>query len=113
MKLTLQDLLCVGHTAMWNIDRLNGRAFTGVSTDSRSVGSGVLFLAIGGESLAGHQFVEPAFRRGAACAVVDRRADIHAYRHRPFLVVHDPTKGDGRAGNHYPEKIKIHFLALA
>src|ERR1041384_2151147 len=113
MKLTLQDLLCVGHTAMWNIDRLNGRAFTGVSTDSRSVGSGELFFAIRGESLDGHQFVETAFRRGAACAVVDRRGDNTGYLPRPLLVVHDTTKAYGRLANIYRKKFNIPFLAVA
>ncbi len=113
MNLTLSDLLCVEHAAMWNIDRLNNRSFTGVSTDSRSVGAGELFVAIRGESVDGHQFVEKAFRRGAACAVVDRRADIHAYRQRPFLVVHDTTKAYGRLANVYRKKFTIPFLAVA
>ena len=43
-----------------------------VSTDSRSVGPGDLFVAVVGEHLDGHDFVADAFERGAVAAVVDR-----------------------------------------
>ena len=113
MKLSLSDLLGIEHTAMWNIDGLRRKSFTDVSTDSRSVNEGELFVAIRGESFDGHQFVETAFRRGAACAVVDRRANIHAYRKRPFLVVHDTTKALGGLAHAYRKKFDIPFLAVA
>jgi UDP-N-acetylmuramoyl-tripeptide--D-alanyl-D-alanine ligase len=43
---------------------------SGWSIDSRTVSPGDLFFAIKGESLDGHAFVEAAFARGAAAAVV-------------------------------------------
>ncbi|HWW13502.1 MAG TPA: UDP-N-acetylmuramoyl-tripeptide--D-alanyl-D-alanine ligase [Candidatus Dormibacteraeota bacterium] len=42
----------------------------GYSIDSRTVGSGQLFLAVKGERLDGHDFVEAALGRGAVAAVV-------------------------------------------
>ena len=53
--------------------RLTGPAsatFTGVSIDSRTVGAGMLFVAIRGEHLDGHAFVEAAIHRGAAGVLV-------------------------------------------
>ncbi|MGB0127890.1 MAG: UDP-N-acetylmuramoyl-tripeptide--D-alanyl-D-alanine ligase [Rhodocyclaceae bacterium] len=47
-------------------------SFTGVSTDSRSVGTGDLFVALTGENFDGHDYVAAAFERGAAAAVVRR-----------------------------------------
>ncbi len=48
----------------------------GVSTDSRTIASGNLFVALAGESFDGHKFVSGAFEKGAACALVDSaRAD--------------------------------------
>jgi len=44
--------------------------FTGVSTDSRTVTPGVLFVALKGESFDGHDFVAQAFSRGAGAALV-------------------------------------------
>lgn len=44
----------------------------GVSTDTRSLRPGDVFFALRGPSFDGHAFVEEAFRRGAAAAVVER-----------------------------------------
>ncbi len=44
---------------------------TGVSTDSRRVGSGNLFFALRGENFDGNQFAREAIEKGAAYAVVD------------------------------------------
>ncbi len=43
---------------------------SGVTFDSREVGSGDLFLALKGESTDGHRFLDQAFAQGAAGAVV-------------------------------------------
>ncbi|MGB3935619.1 MAG: Mur ligase domain-containing protein, partial [Burkholderiales bacterium] len=45
--------------------------FSGVSTDSRSLGKGELFVAIRGEHFDGHAFLDAARARGAAGALVD------------------------------------------
>ena len=46
--------------------------FTGVSTDSRTVGAGDLFIALGGENFDGHVFVAEAISKGASGAVIMR-----------------------------------------
>ncbi len=45
--------------------------FSGVSTDSRTVAAGELFIALRGEKFDGHSFVAAARERGAVAAVVD------------------------------------------
>ena len=50
----------------------SARAIVGVTTDSRAVGPGSLFVALRGESHDGHRFVETAAQRGAAAAIVER-----------------------------------------
>jgi len=45
---------------------------SGVTFDSRAVNPGDLFFALSGENTDGHAFVEGAFSRGAAAAVVSR-----------------------------------------
>lgn len=46
--------------------------FTGISTDTRSVRPGELFVALEGERFDGHQFLEQALQAGARGAVVRR-----------------------------------------
>ena len=64
--------------------RANGDfAVRGVSFDSREVGRGELFVAMPGEATDGHKFVEDAFARGAAGALVSRPIE------RPHILVGD------------------------
>src|SRR5215469_6016057 len=42
-----------------------------ISTDSRTIKKGEMFVALCGENFDGHKFVEDAARRGAAGAMVD------------------------------------------
>ena len=51
----------------------NGTRFTAVSTDSRTIGAGELFVALRGERFDGHDFLAAVHSRGAAGAIVDRR----------------------------------------
>ena len=56
---------------------------TGVTFDSREVGPGDLFLAMKGESSDGHRFLDMAFKRGAAGALVSENSE------HPQVVVPD------------------------
>lgn len=46
--------------------------FTGVNTDTRTIRSGELFIALRGENFDGHAYVQAAVAKGAAGAVVSR-----------------------------------------
>ena len=68
--------------ALWTSDELaeacGGLAsgpfqVSGVEIDSRDVVEGDLFFALKGETMDGHRFLEGAFAKGAAAAVVDRK----------------------------------------
>ena len=64
----------------------NDCAFNSVSTDSRTLQPGALFVALSGPSFDGHDFVAAAAERGAAAALVERplAAQIAADRRRPI-----------------------------
>jgi UDP-N-acetylmuramoyl-tripeptide--D-alanyl-D-alanine ligase len=47
-----------------------GRTFTGISTDTRSISPGALFVALGGERFDAHDFLPAAAAAGAVAAVV-------------------------------------------
>ena len=64
------DLLSAARAMSGNVEGGNV-AFLGVSTDSRSVAAGELFVALRGERFDGHEFVAAAYERGAAAVVVD------------------------------------------
>lgn len=58
----------------------------GVEMDSRDVRSGDLFVALKGDAMDGHRFVDLAFRNGAAAALVDRPVDY------PHVLVRDTAE---------------------
>jgi UDP-N-acetylmuramoyl-tripeptide--D-alanyl-D-alanine ligase len=68
--------------------RLPAEPLRGASNDTRSLGAGDLFVALSGEHSDGHDFVEKAFEKGAAAALV--RAGWAAPVGRACLVVADP-----------------------
>jgi len=61
---------------------------SGVSIDTRTLAKGDLYLAIRGERLDGHDFVDAAFEAGAAAAMV-AKVKAKAWSGRPLLVVAD------------------------
>lgn len=87
---------------------------SGVEMDSRDVRSGDLFVALRGEAMDGHRFVEKAFASGAAAALVDRPVDgphvlvadtaealaalAHAARERVSATVIGVTGSVGKTG---------------
>lgn len=73
--------------AVWTRGVLQGAdaGATGVSTDTRTIRSGELFVALKGENHDGHEHVAEAAARGAAGAVVARRLDVDL----PQIVVAD------------------------
>jgi UDP-N-acetylmuramoyl-tripeptide--D-alanyl-D-alanine ligase len=64
-------------------------AFGAVLSDSRALEPGALFVALRGERFDGHEFVPEAQRRGAAGALVERRAAVPL----PQVVVPDALAG--------------------
>jgi len=64
--------------------------FLSVSTDSRTLARGALFVALRGERFDGHRFLSGARERGAAAAMVDEESKSTAEGARlPLLIVAD------------------------
>jgi UDP-N-acetylmuramyl pentapeptide synthase len=70
--LTLADAL----EALTNFRPIATTVITEAVIDSRQVIPGSLFVAIPGEKLDGHDFIEEAFRRGASFALIQRDMNV-------------------------------------
>ena len=64
-------VLCQGIVPLSG-DALKGVSITGIASDSRRVEPGNLFVAVPGQTVDGHAFLEEAVRRGAGAVVVER-----------------------------------------
>jgi UDP-N-acetylmuramoyl-tripeptide--D-alanyl-D-alanine ligase len=92
--------------------------FDGVSTDSRAVRPGELFVALKGERFDGHEFVVQAFERGAAAAIVagDRAARLAASPGpagaKSLLAVADPLQALGSLAAFWRRRFTLPVVAV-
>jgi len=88
--------------------------FTSVSSDSRAVEAGALFVALRGERFDGHDFIDAACVRGAVAAMVDEqdtRVGIQDSR-VALLIVEDTRLGLRRLALHWRSGFKIPLVAV-
>ena len=86
--------------------------FTGVSTDSRTLAKGDLFVALRGERYDGHAFVAAVARAGAAAAMVDSRFDATAAT-LALVVVPDTRLALGALALHWRAQFSPVLIAVA
>lgn len=80
----------------------------GVSTDSRNIESGNLFVALRGERFDGHQFVNDAVQKGAVGVLVDNSIESPASQ----IVVGDTELALGELAAHWRRRFAIPVVAV-
>jgi UDP-N-acetylmuramoyl-tripeptide--D-alanyl-D-alanine ligase len=91
---------------------------TGVSTDSRTLEQGNIFVAILGEKFDGHNSINEAFLRGASAAIVSsywyiaNRSMITDYK-TPVIVVDDTVEALGLLANFHRNRFNYPIIAVA
>jgi len=87
--------------------------FTGVSTDSRKIASGELFIALRGENFDGHEFLDSAKANGAVAAVVNAdAADTLERIGLPLLVVTDTRLALGALAIDWRARFNLPVIAV-
>ena len=97
--------------------------FHSVSTDSRSMEPGVLFVALRGERFDGHAFLDAVYARGAAAAMIDEAGALTLARAtggfpghsgpRPAIVVGDTRRGLGQLAAAWRARFAIPLVGVA
>ena len=85
-------------------------AFSGISTDTRKVEAGDLFVALVGETFDGHRFVEQAFERGAVGAIVSQ--EVPAAEGKTVIRVGDTLLAYQNIARLYRERFDRPFVAI-
>jgi len=83
--------------------------FTRVSTDSRSLEPGALFVALRGERFDGHDHVAQAAERGAVALLVERPLPLPL----PQIVVADSRRALGQAAAAWRARFDLPLIAVA
>ena len=81
---------------------------TGVSTDTRSIEQGELFVALAGPNFDGHDFLEQAFEKGAVAALVSK--DLHLAR---TIRVADTLRALGDIAQAYRMRLDIPVVLIS
>jgi UDP-N-acetylmuramoyl-tripeptide--D-alanyl-D-alanine ligase len=91
--------------------RLHGadRSFFGVSTDTRTLSAGELFVALRGPNFNGNEFAGAAQAAGAAGAVVDSRQDLALSQ----VVVADVQRALEQASSRWRDAYRIPIVGVA
>lgn len=87
-------------------------AIAGVSTDTRTLTAGALFVALRGPLFDGHSFVGEAFARGAVGAVIDAQAHVSLRDDCPLLRVPDTAQALWDMGSGYRRRIQAVIVAV-
>ena len=86
--------------------------FTGITTDSRKVAPGQLFVALRGENFDGHDFVKAVLAQGAAAALVNRDWAASHGQGLPLLAVDDTRLGLGHLAAFWRDRFAIPLLGI-
>ncbi len=89
-----------------------GHTFSGVSTDSRSIGAGELFVALRGERFEGHDYVRDVLARGGAAALVTHEWAKAAGAGLPLVCVADTRIALGKLAAHWRRQFDIPLIGV-
>ena len=105
-EMTLKDLAlwCSGELLPAN----TVGTITGMQHDSRAVRVGDLFVALPGERVDGHDFVENARKSGAVAALVSRRVECDI----PQILVENTLKAYGSIAREYRQNADVCVVAI-
>ena len=85
---------------------------TQISTDSRTLQSGDLFVALRGDNFDGHRFIDQAEQRGAAGALVDKQWSGKPSANFPLLRVADTLVAYQQIAAHYRRSLGMKVVAI-
>lgn len=96
--------------ALRDVPAFAGTTFTGVSTDTRTLAGGELFVAIAGDTFDGHDFVSDAVAAGAAGVVASRAVALEASL--PVYRVPDTLVALGQLARHRRRRHTAQVVAI-
>lgn len=83
----------------------------GVSTDTRTIEPGMLFVAVRGESFDGNDFIGRAAEKGAAAAISDRESGAEGQA-IPVILVEDSRAAQLALARHYRDRFPMKLVGV-
>lgn len=112
---------CMKHFTLEEIARACGGKYVGnedmkntpitsVERDSREIKEGSLFLAIKGERVDGHDYIEKCYKSGAVCAICERPVEN---AQKPYILVESTLEAVKKIAKAYREKFDIPIVGVS
>lgn len=108
LRLTLDEILKA--TGGKILCKENNDIITGISTDSRKIQKGDLFIPLIGENFDGHDYIKSALEQGASAALSQR--DIGYFPGKTIIGVDNTLKALQNLAGYYRSKYSIPFIGI-
>lgn len=101
-------------TLSWIAEKVQGRLqgdeleIGGVSTDTRTLAAGDLFIALTGPNFNGHRFLQQAIEKGASAVIVSEPVDVSV----PVIYVEDTRLALGALGSAVKQEVNVKTVAI-
>ncbi|MCP2732112.1 UDP-N-acetylmuramoyl-tripeptide--D-alanyl-D-alanine ligase, partial [Limnofasciculus baicalensis] len=111
-QLSAIELLDILNALPLNLsDRVAGTLFPGISTDTRSLKPGQVFLALRGLQFDGHEYLRAAIGKGAIAVITDRSIG-NEFDDIPQLQVEDTLKAYQQIASYWRDRFNIPVIAV-
>lgn len=94
----------------------DGQIITSVAIDSRKVSEGSLFVAMKGERVDSHRFIEETYEKGAVCCFCSREYaqnhEICVPEGKLLFITEDPVEAMGDLAAYYRSRLRIPVIAV-
>lgn len=107
---TLEEIVAACGGTYVGDEKLKGFAITSVERDSRQIKDGSLFLAIKGEKVDGHDFIEKCYSSGAVCAICEKHLQNAS---KPYILVDSTLEAVKKIAKVYRNKFDIPIVGVS
>jgi UDP-N-acetylmuramoyl-tripeptide--D-alanyl-D-alanine ligase len=108
LQFSLLELTQLLNASLLKVDRTENKDIVGINTDTRSIETGELFVALVGENFDGHDYLEVAAKNGAIAAIVSRPIAIDL----PQLLVENTLAAYQKIGRMWRDRLDIPIVAI-
>lgn len=108
MEITLTEVIKACGGRLLNADEDTELTLCGISTDTRTIKDGMLFIPLKGESFDGHRFIDTAVQNGAAAVLTAEDGSYGV----PAVRVEDTRIAMGQIAAYYIKKLNIPTVAI-
>lgn len=113
-KITMAELaqICGGMLCFVGGEINKDMLFDSVCTDSRETAEGALFVAIDGERVNGHDYIDAALSSGSGCVLCERIPESLTDKKYAAVVVEDSVKAMGELAKAYDRRLNHRKVAI-